>query len=103
MQWTKLATCGLAAWFDAVAISGACGVGKPDPAFFAIVLAQLGVPPAGAVMIGDSWERDVVGARCAGVAAIWVSYGRPVPEVPSDVRIIESVGDLTVELLDSVT
>jgi HAD superfamily hydrolase (TIGR01458 family) len=51
-------------------------VGKPAPAFFATVLAGLGVPPEDAVMVGDDIESDVGGALRAGLAAILVRTGK---------------------------
>lgn len=46
-------------------------VGKPEPLMFEMALE--GVPPsARAVMIGDRWEIDVVGAQRAGIAGLLV-------------------------------
>jgi phosphoglycolate phosphatase len=47
---------------------------KPDPAPLRAVLAELGVPPEDAVMVGDS-AADAGCARAAGVASIMVSFG----------------------------
>jgi putative hydrolase of the HAD superfamily len=99
VQRTKLATCGLTDSFDAVVISGEIGHGKPDPTAFGVVLDRLGVTPERSVMVGDSWERDVVGAESSGMRAVWVSGGRAVPEASSDHRIVASVGDITLDLL----
>ena len=56
-------------------VSGEAGVQKPDPAIFARALDALGVAPGAAVYIGDNPYHDVVGARAAGVGAIWVNRG----------------------------
>lgn len=56
------------------------GYAKPDPAAFHCVADACRTSPAHMVHIGDDWDCDVVGARAAGVTAIWVSKGRPVPE-----------------------
>ena len=55
-------------------------VGKPAPAFFATVLAGLGVPAADAVMVGDDVESDVGGALRAGLAGVLVRTGKYRPE-----------------------
>ena len=55
-------------------------VGKPAPAFFATVLAGLGVRPADAVMVGDDVESDVGGALRAGLAGVLVRTGKYRPE-----------------------
>lgn len=72
LQRAKLAGAGFAPYFDAVIVSGEIGAGKPDARPFALALAALGVDPARAVMVGDSLERDMVGARNAGIAGIWL-------------------------------
>lgn len=51
-------------------------VGKPAPAFFALVLADLGVVAAAAAMVGDDVETDVGGALDAGLAGILVRTGK---------------------------
>jgi HAD superfamily hydrolase (TIGR01458 family) len=51
-------------------------VGKPAPAFFATVLAELGIGPAAAVMVGDDVESDVGGAQRAGLAGVLVRTGK---------------------------
>ncbi|MHB8670418.1 MAG: HAD family hydrolase [Acidimicrobiales bacterium] len=94
IQRLKLDQSGLADCFDAVVISGEVGVGKPSVEAFGRVLDGLSVGPDDAVMVGDSWERDVRGAVSAGIAPVWVAGGRQVPEKLADVRVIASVGAL---------
>jgi HAD superfamily hydrolase (TIGR01549 family) len=55
---------------DAVVGSRAHGYVKPHPTIFQAALQQLGVQPTDAVMIGDSLEEDVEGARALGLRAI---------------------------------
>jgi HAD superfamily hydrolase (TIGR01549 family) len=55
---------------DAVVGSRAHGYVKPHPTIFQAALQQLGVDPANAVMVGDSVEEDVEGARALGLRAI---------------------------------
>lgn len=50
--------------------------GKPAPAFFAAVLADLGTAPEETVMIGDDVEADVNGALAVGLQAILVRTGK---------------------------
>jgi putative hydrolase of the HAD superfamily len=97
IQHLKFEGTGLADFFDAVVISGEVGVGKPDPAVFAEVLDRLGATAETAVMVGDSWERDVVGARQVGMAAVWVAGGRPRPADAAGVTVVDHVGQLTAD------
>jgi HAD superfamily hydrolase (TIGR01662 family) len=57
---------------DAWISSGKHGKVKPDPTIFRFVLDRLGVEPAAAVMVGDSLEDDVEGARSLGMQAYLV-------------------------------
>ena len=67
-------------WF----VSGAVGLKKPDPKFFLYALEAVGCSPGDAVMVGDSWEKDVLGARGVGMRAVWfnpLKATSPLPEV----------------------
>ncbi|MBP1686539.1 MAG: HAD-superfamily hydrolase, subfamily variant 3 [Deltaproteobacteria bacterium] len=63
---------GLAALFTTVIDSGVVGVRKPDPAIFALAVQQLGCAPAEALYVGDSFEKDMVGAHAAGLRTGWL-------------------------------
>ncbi len=60
---------GLLTRFDALVLSYAHGLAKPDPAFFTAAARVLGLAPHRLVMIGDSLDRDVLPARAAGYGA----------------------------------
>ncbi len=75
-QVAKVAACGIDRHIDALVVSEAVGVSKPDPAIFQIALERLGVTAADAIMIGDSWSADIEGARAAGIRAIWFNPQR---------------------------
>ncbi|GAA0951991.1 HAD family hydrolase [Kribbella koreensis] len=68
-QNAKLAAIGLAGHIDVVSTSEGLGVSKPVPESYLLTCAALGVDPADALMIGDNLEKDVLGARAAGLAA----------------------------------
>lgn len=80
IQRHKLSHLDCESLLSAVVVSGEVGVGKPDPAIFSLTLEAVGAESAGTVMVGDSWNRDVEGARGSGIAAVWLSFGRPVPD-----------------------
>ena len=94
IQRLKLEQTGLAEQFSAVVISGELGVGKPDPEVFLRTVRSFGVEPSEAVMVGDSWERDVEGAVAAGLSAVWISHGRETPRSDPAVRVAESAADV---------
>ena len=94
LQRFKLEQAGLVDAFDAVVVSGEVGIGKPTPAVFEVVLDRLGAGADGSVMVGDSWERDVVGALSAGMTAFWIADGRQPPGEDARVTVIDSVREL---------
>lgn len=50
-------------------------IGKPNPRLFRLALAHGGFDPATTIMIGDTPEVDVVGARAAGLRTLLVASG----------------------------
>jgi HAD superfamily hydrolase (TIGR01549 family) len=65
---------------DAIVDSRTHGRVKPHPTIFQAALTQLGVQADEAVMVGDSLEEDVEGARALGMRAILVDRGGRYPE-----------------------
>jgi HAD superfamily hydrolase (TIGR01509 family) len=57
-------------YMDAAVSSLETGAVKPAPRMFSTLFGLLGVPPADAVMVGDSFEDDVRGALACGCPAI---------------------------------
>jgi FMN phosphatase YigB (HAD superfamily) len=61
---------------EAMGMSDAMGVHKPDPAFFARTLELLGTPPPGDVAyVGDRVDNDVRPSAAAGMRAVWIRRG----------------------------
>jgi HAD superfamily hydrolase (TIGR01549 family) len=71
--------------------SGSYGKVKPSPLIFGAALELLGVRPAEAVMVGDSPEEDVAGARAVGMRAVLVDR---VGRFPDAADRIESLSEL---------
>jgi len=85
---------------DDVVTSAELGVEKPDPAFFAAVLARLEVGEPGRVLyVGDRLDNDVIPAGEAGLATCWLTRGPwgQLQELPEDVApdlVLEGLGEL---------
>lgn len=59
-----------------MAMSGALGLHKPDPAFFTEALRLMGGPaPADVAYVGDRVDNDVGPASAAGMRAVWIRRG----------------------------
>ncbi len=95
-QRAKIERFELEPYFDVVVVEGEFGIGKPDASVFCHALATLGSPATAALMVGDNFECDVLGALGAGLDAVWIERdGRPPPaESPRPVRVLPSFPDL---------
>lgn len=94
-----LRAAGLRPLFEVVVDSALVGIEKPDPRIFAPALAALGLAPADALYVGDTYAVDVVGARRAGLhAALLEPAETGTPRRP-DVWTVPSLGHLVDELL----
>ncbi|XP_075360494.1 phospholysine phosphohistidine inorganic pyrophosphate phosphatase isoform X1 [Mycteria americana] len=69
-------------------------VGKPAKMFFESALAEMGVPPQQAIMIGDDIVNDVGGAQQCGMRALQVRTGkyRQQPSFVSFQRLVPALG-----------
>jgi HAD superfamily hydrolase (TIGR01509 family) len=64
----RLRARGVSSLFDDVVASGDVGVAKPDPEAFLLAARRLGVAPRACAVV-DDLERNVAGARAAGMRA----------------------------------
>ena len=76
LRWTCL--------FDSVTYSQEVGAEKPDRRVFDLALRRAGCKPADVMHIGDSWEADYLGAKRAGLRAIWLNRDRVDPPEPCE-------------------
>ena len=68
-QEDKLRYTGMLHLFDALVISEAVGMNKPDPAIFDHALRVAHASANESIMLGDSWANDVLGAVASGIQA----------------------------------
>jgi HAD superfamily hydrolase (TIGR01549 family) len=59
---------------------------KPDPAYYAELLAQAGWPSDPVVMIGDDYDMDILPAAKIGIPAFWISNQAQPDDMPVSVR-----------------
>jgi HAD superfamily hydrolase (TIGR01549 family) len=60
---------------DLIASSDRWGLAKPDPAFFARIVADLGLPAEAIAYVGDRLDNDIRPAAAAGMHAIFIRRG----------------------------
>ena len=80
---------------DALLTSRAHGKTKPHQSIFRDLLDLLGVLPEEAVMVGDSIEDDIEGARAVGMRALLLDRDRRYPDHPER---LESLAGLAAAL-----
>lgn len=83
---------GIAGAFQTVVVSSRLGLGKPDPGLFAMAVSRLGVRPEQVWYIGDTYSKDVLGARAAGLHPILID--RDGLHGDLDCRVIRSLTEL---------
>lgn len=74
IQCEKISHLGISSYIDSLVTSEEVGVEKPDARCFTLALDKAGVEPANAVVIGDSYERDIIGAEALGIPSILITH-----------------------------
>ncbi len=99
-----LARVGLAQYIADVITPTTVGVTKEDHAFWPAVLTYLDLDPAEVIVVGDSYDRDIVPAVRAGLRTVWLSAGQQwrladrgltigtLADLPAAVRILAAEG-----------
>lgn len=71
VQSKKLERSGLAPYVHRMILSEDAGINKPHKEIFTYAFSCTNSRASESLMIGDSWEADIEGARRAGMSAIW--------------------------------
>lgn len=59
-------------FFDRVIESAVVGVRKPDPAIYRLGVEATGCSPADVLVVGDSYDKDIVPAGRVGCRTVWL-------------------------------
>ena len=73
VQFLKLSNAGLAPYFERMILSEDAQIQKPHKGIFDYALKNTNSRRAESLMIGDSWEADIVGAYQSRIAQIWLN------------------------------
>ena len=73
IQFEKIAHLKIATHLQAIVTSEESGHEKPHPRMFELAAQKLDLPLTSLCMIGDSFERDIDGARKLGLDCYWFS------------------------------
>lgn len=92
VQSKKLVNSKIDHFFQAVITSEAAGVKKPHPTIFEYAFAKANTTPQQSIMIGDTYEADIVGAQNIGMKAICFNYHNA--HIPKPTIVIDSLLEL---------
>ncbi len=93
--------------FDSIVESAVVGVRKPDPRIFTLGVEALEMAPDEVVVVGDSYDKDIVAAKKAGCHTIWIKGEGWNDEETTDASaadiVIEQIEELsaTIEVLSN--
>jgi len=86
IQFRKIEKLSLAKHIDFLVTSEEVGIEKPDAAMFAKALQKLDCDASEAFMIGDSWNKDIVGANGMGITSIWINHKKEQKSLKENIK-----------------
>jgi HAD superfamily hydrolase (TIGR01549 family) len=95
---------GFRPWLDPALSSAGTGIRKPDPLAFEPILRAWNLPPEAVLMVGDTLEADILGARLAGMRSVWIRARNDArQEGKTDETPLEGVGfDIAIDRLEEL-
>lgn len=103
VQKGRIASAGIAKYFEDIFISQEIGINKPDKAYFDRCFAKIpGFDRSKTMIVGDSLTSDMLGGQNAGITACWVNPSHK--QGRGDIRVdyeIEALSQLE-ELLEGL-
>ncbi len=91
IQHRKVAKLKLNRWTNIMVSSEEAGCEKPHPFMFQLALHKLGLQSHEVCMIGDSYTKDIQGAKRLGIHAFWLTDDETVED---GVTCIADLGDI---------
>jgi HAD superfamily hydrolase (TIGR01549 family) len=92
----KIDRLGLRPHIDALFLADEIGFVKPDPAVFRHACRELGSVPERTAMVGDRYDRDIIGAHAVGLFTVLIDvHAIPLPEgAAGPDAIVDSIRDV---------
>lgn len=86
---------GIAHHFQGALNAAGLGAAKPERRVFEAACRHIGLPPEQVLHIGDDLAMDALGARAAGLAAVWLRRDAgPAPALPAQAHPLPIVDNL---------
>ena len=95
VQYEKFDKSGLRDCFAHIVLSEEVGCQKPNPRIFEEALRMNGLQAEDVVMIGDSWNSDIIGAINAGIDQIWIRKSKdPLSEGQTATYLVKTLSEI---------
>ena len=92
VQFKKLKNSGILHYFSTVTTSEGLGLKKPNPLMFMAALDKANASAKHSIMIGDSFEADILGAKNIGMETIFYNYRNE--KIPDEFKIINALSEI---------
>lgn len=96
VQHNKLHKSGLMDYFNSVTTSEEVGLKKPHPVIFKRALEKARARADESLMVGDTFEADILGAEAVGMHTLLFNYWST--DVPDHYRIIGNIQEIKLHL-----
>lgn len=83
-QWEKLIRLGLQHFFHVVVISEEANRDKSGKGIFELAARRIGCKPVETLMVGDRIDKDISGAKKAGMTAVQILGGKHINQHPKN-------------------
>jgi len=92
VQHLKLKNSGIKKHFSTITTSEEIGVKKPNPLIFISALKKANVEASSSIMIGDTFEADILGAENVGMETMYYNYRKE--SIPQKYTIVNHLLDI---------
>jgi len=92
VQNLKLKNSGISKYFRTVTTSEEVGLKKPNPVIFKTALEKAVAQPKKSIMIGDTFEADILGAESVGMETIFYNYRND--KVPTKYKVVNKLTEI---------
>ncbi len=92
VQHLKLTNSGIINFFKTVTTSEEVGLKKPNPIIFEKALEKASAEARLSLMVGDTFEADILGAEAVGMETLFFNYRKE--QVPAAYRKIDEITEL---------
>lgn len=94
MQMEKIQKCRIENLIDDFITSEEVGEGKPNPKIFLEALKRNSTNIEDAIVIGDAWDLDILGANPIGIKSIWLNRRNQICPNPKMAKEIFDVSEI---------